>query len=133
MNKVTFQPASGEAATLAEDAARKTFLLEGFDMQGQFQEVPLVRSDAPFQKPRQNVAGLMSFTAAFSHATHDAASTYLFNELARVNQQGTLTWQRDDVTLTMAGATLLGITIAKLDGVLLILRYRFRFTSITTA
>jgi hypothetical protein len=62
------------------------------------------------------------------------AATYFKAEVARQGQKGNLVLTFPAtvaVTLTMTGATLIGVTLVEADGVRWFLRYRFGISNIT--
>jgi hypothetical protein len=120
--------------TLGDDANGIHCWLEGLGLQSEEQLDPLAFSAEVSRLMMGNTQGECSFRAAKSHSTGDVAATYFKGEVARQGQKGNLVLTFPAtvaVTLTMTGATLIGVTLVQADGVRWFLRYRFGISNIT--
>ena len=84
--------------------------------------------------PRGNVGGQFVFTAACSFATADLALAALLAAYALLNIQGALNLKPFPAStgVTFPNAILKSIRRVRLDGVILIVRYTFEITTITS-
>lgn len=124
-------PTGGAAVTLIDDGSKVHGKLEQLGGQGEEQLDNLAFGANPSRLMRGNVAGDCVFTAAKSHADRGTALNYFKTNYGYIGQVGSLVITMDAATLTMAGATLKGVTVAEFNGVRWTLRYTFGITTIT--